>query len=289
MKKIISIFILIITFITITNVFWNKTPSLSTKRWFNLYQERVNNVCGEYRFDNNNSETIYLMGEENRYLNLDNLSWLSWSYEVWRDLEIAKNTYRKNMDWIYNCATSVSNYRALEFLKTLTWQNGELKDFENIIEQKQAEIININNQNWENWKCKINDSRQNSIIKSSVLRQTTYEMCKYNYYLEYLKEVNDNISKLDKSIIEDIENWVWIRQILTIQNNKINSINNEIENTYKTFPVAFKAYSEYENYITVNILLELVREDYLVFREQLHKTLNPINQVVYKISNAMRK
>jgi hypothetical protein len=33
----------------------------------------------------------------------------------------------------------------------------------------------------------------------------------------------------------------------------------------------------------------LLKDDYLSLREKLHKTLNPINQVVYKIMNAMKK
>jgi hypothetical protein len=33
----------------------------------------------------------------------------------------------------------------------------------------------------------------------------------------------------------------------------------------------------------------LLRDDYISFREKLHKSLNPINQVVYKIINAMKK
>jgi len=70
---------------------------------------------------------------------------------------------------------------------------------------------------------------------------------------------------------------------------KKQEIQTEIENTNKAFPVVFKAYSEYENNITAHVLLELLREDYNLLRENFHKSINPINQVVYKISNAMRK
>jgi len=66
-------------------------------------------------------------------------------------------------------------------------------------------------------------------------------------------------------------------------------INDEITHTYKVFPYAYDAYTEYENNITIHFLLELIKEDYIVLREKLNKVLNPINQVVYKISNAMRK
>jgi hypothetical protein len=66
-------------------------------------------------------------------------------------------------------------------------------------------------------------------------------------------------------------------------------ITDEIEKVNKVFPVAFRAYAEYENNYTTHVLLELLKDDFIVFREELHKNLNPINQVVYKIKNAMRK
>ena len=64
-------------------------------------------------------------------------------------------------------------------------------------------------------------------------------------------------------------------------------INEEVEHTYRVFSLAFQAYAEYENHYLTHILLEMVRGDFIVFRDSLQATLNPINQVVYKISNAM--
>ena len=71
--------------------------------------------------------------------------------------------------------------------------------------------------------------------------------------------------------------------------SKLADIDAEIENTYRTFPIAYQAYNDYENNIWSHVYLELLKEDYKTFRLGLHKTLNPINQVVYKISNAMRR
>jgi len=69
----------------------------------------------------------------------------------------------------------------------------------------------------------------------------------------------------------------------------MNAIDNEIETIYKVFPVAYKAYIEYENYISIHVLLELLRTDFISYRENFQKTINPINQVVYKIANATIK
>ncbi len=300
MKKNIIIISLIITFIFTNNVF-SSDKYLNDLSWYELYQKRVTDVCSLYKFDSNNSETIYLMDDSNKYLNLDKNLWIEsdtidivgeWmknSYRVWKDIELAKEQYKTNMDWIYNCAVNKANFRWLSLVKKTINNYPELKEYENIIDQKQNEIKMNLESSWESSKCKLNSEKNDPIIKANVLKQATYELCRYNYYLEYLKEVNDDISKLDESVISDSENAVWINKILEIQSNKIQEINKEIEDAYRAFPIAFKAYSEYENYITSHILLELLRQNYLKFREELHKNLNPINQVVYKISNAMRK
>ncbi|NCO31883.1 hypothetical protein GW891_03695 [bacterium] len=118
--------------------------------------------------------------------------------------------------------------------------------------------------NQDSNKCKISSEKNNSIIKKSILKQTTYELCKYNFYLEYLKNFNENIYAINVSNNVDS---VSINSLLNVENEKINEIDKEIINIYKTYPVAFKAYSEYENNITIHILLELLRDDYNLLRE----------------------
>jgi hypothetical protein len=66
-----------------------------------------------------------------------------------------------------------------------------------------------------------------------------------------------------------------------------NEIDVELNHTFKVYPLAFNVFSEYENNYPVHVLLEMLREDFVVFRDKLNRTISPINQVVYKISNAM--
>jgi len=114
---------------------------------------------------------------------------------------------------------------------------------------------------------------------------------------ENLKPSSNNSEELNKKLEESKQkldtqknnNVNAIQGILAKEAQKKQQIQKEIENINKTFPVVYKAYSEYENNITAHVLLELLRDDYNLLREKLHKNLNPINQVVYKISNAMRK
>ncbi len=286
-KYILIITLLSATVITIfsNNVFWND-KYLTDKTWYELYQQRVTDVCSEYKFDNDDTQTIYLMDDSNKYLNLDDSS-ISNSITRWKDIEIAKEQYKTNMDAIYNCAVNQSQYRWYNLMLEVISQRWELKEYKKSIETKRKFILE--DLAVEGNKCKINPEQKDSIIKASVLKQASYELCRYNYYLEYLKEVNDNISKLDESTKNDPDNALAIKNIIDIRSKKISEINREIDDAYNKFPIAFRAYSEYENYITYHNLLQLLRQDYLTFREKLHKNLNPINQVVYKISNAMKK
>lgn len=289
MKKYkLFIILSIISLLLTSNTYW-EAKTMSEKKWFDLYQERVSLFCSEYKINDNSSETIYLIDSDNQFLNLDNPGTTTLWYELWKDLELAKKQYRKNMDEIYWCSTNIVYYRSLKLIKNdLITKNPKLNSrLQNKLNFKIKEIENDINQN--STKCKITWEKNNSIIKKSVLKQTTYEFCKYSFYLEYLKEINEKIWKLDSWTLNNSDNNKAISEVLKKEKTKKLQINEEIENINKIFPVAFKAYSEYENNITNHILLELLREDYNLLRESLHKTINPINQVVYKISNAMRK
>lgn len=312
MKKIIKYLILAVLIVNISwTSFSNEPKTMSSKVWFELYQERVSLFCSEYKISDSSSEMIYLIDKENEFLNLDKPEWLKWRYQIWRDLDLAKDQYRKNMDEIYGCATNITYYRSLQLIKKeLITKNPELNSkLQNKLDERIRQIENEISNN--SWKCKITSEKNNSIIKKSVLKQTTYELCKYNFYLEYLKWFNEKMAALDENLKPSSNNSEELNKKLeeskqkldTQKNNNVNAIQGilakeaqkkqqiqkEIENINKTFPVVYKAYSEYENNITAHVLLELLRDDYNLLREKLHKNLNPINQVVYKISNAMRK
>lgn len=283
-NKIIIFWIIFSIIININNTFWDEVQTLSDKKWYDLYQERVSLFCSEYKINDNSSEMIYLIDNDNQFKNYDN-----WWIDINKSLSVWKDQYRKNMDDIYWCATNIVYYRSLKLIKEdlitknpkLNWRLQNKLNYKiNEIEKKIIETSN---------KCKITWEKNNWIIKKSVLKQVTYEYCKYNFYLEYLKEINQNNINLDEETKNNTENAKWINEVVKKVANKKKEIEKEISDTNKAFPVAFKAYSEYENNITVHILLELLREDYILLREAIHKTLNPINQVSYKISNAMRK
>lgn len=282
MKKIILI-ILFFFIISFETALWNNTKSFSTENKFDLYKKRVENFCSDYKKTDSKNEIIYTLNESKYFFDLEKNK-PTW-FKIWDDLKIAKQQYEKNMDDIFECATLSSYQRWLEMIKnSLIKQNPKLNSrLKSKIEQKVKELKNKMNKLW--WNCKIKNN-WNNLVKFAVLNQTTYETCKYNFYLEYLKEFNNDLKNL---VDTSKEKNIPILSFTKKYNEKINMINSEIEHTYKTFPLVLQAYNDYENNISNHILLELIKEDYEVFRIWLHKTLNPINQVIYKISNAMRK
>ena len=290
MKKINITFItvLIISILTINFTYWD-SKTMSSSTWYTLYEERVSNFCKEYKINDGSSEIIYTIDKDDQFLDLDKLEWATQNYKKSKSIDLAKEQYRKNMDNIYWCATNVVYYRALKQVKEdLLKSNPELDSkLKNKLEEqiKAIELKISQNSN----KCKVTSEKNNSIIKKSVLKQTTYEVCKYSFYLEYLKSFNEQMAALDDETKNNQDNAKTIQTILQEESKKKNQIQKEMDDAFKVFPIAFKAYSEYENNITIHIYLELLREDYNLLREWLHKSINPINQVVYKISNAMKK
>ena len=205
-------------------------------------------------------------------------AWLTDNYS----LPNFKYIHKTNMNNIYKCAILEVQQKSLLLIK---------KDLINKNPSASKKIglfvdINLNriDISMNSLKC-INTNDKSSIQKLNVLAQTTYQTCKYVSYLEYLKDYNSNLT----DILPDNSSKISIAEITEIKKEKNDEINAEIKHTYKVFPLVFHAYTEYENNITIHFLLELVKEDYEILRAGLHKALNPINQVVYKISNIMKK
>lgn len=293
MKRILSLTLIVAFLASIS--FWNivywvdDAPTMTHMIRYTLYEYNVTTFCAEYKNTQNTTEFIYLTDESNVYPNLDKESW------TWKEyIAEAKELYRKNMDSIYWCATSIVNLRALKKIRDelLVWDKELTSRIRARIDERIAAVEKAIAESQD--RCKVSSAKDDNIIKKAVLNQTIYEYCKYAYYLMYLQEYTESrywMIQLDTwtgSLINDYYIWT-IDEALNTAIQNANMVNKEITDSEKAFPVAFKAYSEYENNLIVHILLELLLEDFIVLREKLHQNINPINQVVYKLSNAMRQ
>ncbi len=195
--------------------------------------------------------------------------------------------YKENMNNIYKCSLLATQYNSLRKVKDKLKKNKEVK--ENIVDKidEYLKKIEIKMNSWET-QCK-NIDKKESYQKLIVLREVTFETCKYRYYLEYLKDYYNQSITFVRDDEETKKNWESVKyiekKVFWIQN----AISKEIEASYKIFPIAYARYSEYENNFPIHVLLLIIKEDYIVLRKNLHSVLNPLNQVVYKISNAMSK
>lgn len=286
MKKLFFIFILIFLNIVITNA---SSDCENIADDFKKYECRSEKICKKY--DENKKVFNFEKYKDAKTYKESEASVLVSS---WLEDKVAKKVvsiYKENMNSIYKCAIIQVQKNSILNIKQKLLSLDKTWDIKKSFEPKVEELINKLDMISKSSKC-LNIDKQTIFNKLSILRQTTYLTCDYSYYMEYLKTYYSdpiNILWLDKKEIEE-NNLDYATKDVA---NKIKSIqtklDSEVNHAYKTFPIAFNAYSEYENNFPIHFLLELVKEDYNIFRNKLHEVLNPINQVVYKISNAMKK
>lgn len=264
MKKY-SIIIILLYILGTQNTFaW--VDDCETNKGFPLYQCRVKNLCETYK----TKEPLIITTE-----------YKEWWDDYWFDE--AKDDYRKNMNDIYSCWMLKSQKKSFETIeelikiekswdlsdKALKWIQEKLKK----VEEKFREL-----------KCK-DIWKKDVFNKENTLKQSTYELCKYSNYLEYQKDYYSILPNVAKEIWDN--DSFWITDLVNTKSNIQQEIKDELDHSFKVFPIAFNAYSEYENNFPIHVLLELIKDDLSTFRDKLYETISPMNQIVYKISNAM--
>jgi len=285
MRKItvyIFAFLLSLSFIN-TPTFWDEY--CGSDSGYGLYECRVEKVCKEFKSD----KPVYTSED---YETADGASWEFHNQASNAPaFDSAKRIYRENMGNIYKCGIVQSQRNALEKLLDFIKQESSGKLSDTIGWQIQQQLSRIEIQSTTIW-CSLTDtdSIQN---KLNILKETSYEACRYVSYLEYSKEYYKNIRKFtpeeareaygSEDLLDKYPSPELPRQINKVQNE----IAEEIAHTYKVFPIAFHAYSEYENNFPIHYLLQVIRADFLVLRTSLYQAIMPIAQVGLKVINAM--
>jgi len=294
MHKILTfILCLIVSLFFSAQSFWDDEICGSQEEYA-LYECRVTNICDSYKsekpvyssedYGKAEDATPEFQNQQAKTPALDNV----------------KKIYRENMGNIYKCWMIQSQRNSLtklwEFIKKES--SGQLSDAVwGQIEQRIRRLELSSNTIW----CALTDtdSIQN---KLNILSETTHEMCKYTSYLEYIKSyyektnsTYDKTNPTDSQFLEDFYDNNALanltkatpQEISNEINQTKNAIANEISHTYKVFPIAFHAYSEYENNFPIHFLLEVVRWDFLILRKLMYQNLMPIAQLGLKVINAM--
>lgn len=253
--------------------------------WYTLFTNRNEEICKPYTPENPIFSTTQFPNlnedipeNEKIYSVSDN------------DLEVAQKIYINNVNSIYACAMLWAQERSINFIMDELW---EAKQTGALNKAYTAQLENIQRLREEN-KCLNTNKSNKPLDKKNMLNQVTYQLCTYNNYLEYLREYNSitaNIVQQDKDLPdgEKVTQNYNITDITKLEREKKSLIDKEIKKAYDLYPIALKTYNEYETNLPIHDLMTLIQKDYVDLRLELHKNLNPINQVVYKISNAMQE
>lgn len=254
-------------------------------KWYELFESRNKEICETYKPENAIFSTEKF---PNLHENIDttDAQYTTW----WNDLEIAQSIYINNVNNIYACAMISAQERSISFIMDTLWES---KKTWAMNKAYTAQLENIKRLKKEN-ECLNTQKSTKQLNHANILNQVTYQLCEYHNYLEYLREYNSmtaNIIQQDKNKKdgEKITQNYNISEIIRLEKEKKSLIDNEIKKAYELYPIALKTYSEYESNLPIHDLMTLIQKDYVDLRLELHKNLNPINQVVYKISNAMKE
>ena len=175
---------------------------------------------------------------------------------------------------IYKCAIFETQKISFKSIKELINNDAELK--RNILPKIEKKIGDIDTSE-KKINCIPNDANtKNSVIKLKVLRETTYELCHYISYLEYLRDYNSDYANIWKqeaqnnTVLNDPKNAGTaglantlstssgsynLTAIIELEKKKKSQIDDEIKHSYKIFPIAFNVYNQYEENMTIHILL----------------------------------
>lgn len=262
------------------------------KNNYDLYECRVVNLCNSC--NTWNSKKIY---ETTNFKNADNYKKSSYSLNPspFNQFYEVQKIYKTNMNSIYKCALIDSQERSLDLIENIISSSDKTWILKNDLQPKinsEKTKLNMKKTALNCWSLSNDDTTlDKTLMKKAVLDQTSFELCKYTFYLDYLKSYynyNQNLLWISDEELQDTNISTNITVIGNSKTQIYNLINNEQNRIYKIFPIAFYAYSEYEENYPMHLLLSIIKEDYSIVKDLLAKVLWPINQVVYKIKDAMK-
>ncbi|MDP2103758.1 MAG: hypothetical protein Q8K26_02455, partial [Candidatus Gracilibacteria bacterium] len=201
-------------------------------------------------------------------------------------LDKAGFVYKETMGTVYACAVLNAKVKIIKsLLDNVTIAKSNIK--QGLEKQRNMITKQIDNKFCRN----ISEGTQELSIKKILLDNTTYQYCNYRQYLYYLDYASRNNLDLyfksknipngttDSSLLKETDGTATY---IKYQNEHIRR---EITHVKEIFPQAMVAYTEFERTYASHIILELILQDYIDLRATLKQLLNPIGQVIYKISN----
>lgn len=308
-KKFKKIFILLLFFPLIT-LAWDE-------EYINFYQDFGQNFCKEnFSFEKTFSQTRpylsvddilstqreYIFDPEYRRSKKD-ISDIKDSLESIYELPIylASNTYKNNMDDLYKCGVISIQEKVTKEIEDKVSDNSFIAKIVSPVTKKQKNLLEKQKTNYNCFEDKNENLKNSKTNKKNILQRWLDETCRYNFYMEYLKRYYSQTNNLVGE--EAMKRW-WTKtnvfnqsiptiykktELWSLVDNLKWKIDLEIQKSDKVFPIAFDSYLQYESNYRIHKYLELLGVMLDIYRTKLYKSLSPINQVIYKIINAMWK
>lgn len=315
-QRVITLFITFILLFCSINISSASEIWCWDENWEERYKCQVKNNCDNYKPENLSFETNNYFFPKKEYSNNNNvaeeektisnflkaLRWIknnnNWSNNLNNYLkekniiQVGKIIYRENQNSIYSCAIIDIQKNTLKIVKEKLSPINKTWDLRSIIDKKIELKLNKIKLIEQQKECisPANQEEKNNVLnpKQEVLNESIYEFCKYNYYLDFLKNYYKNIENVNSTILNKTEaSSIKIWKVSWLYNNIQNQILEEENHSERVFNMAFETYIDYEDNYPAHILLEVIKEDFKILRRKFHEAISPLNQVVYKISNAM--
>lgn len=295
MSKFSNIFLIFFIFTIINLTTYADDDCEKKTDIFEKYECRIKKTCNTTEYtDNKKVFNPELFKKADLYKEVEISDVFLKSSRDEKPIKKAVSIYKENMNSIYKCAMIWIQKNSILDIKQKLLKLDKTWDVKKNLEPKIENIITKLDITAKSSKCE--SISKEKLNKLWILKQTTQVTCYYGFYIDYLKEYYKdpkNALWIDPKDIKDSASKETQLYLNTEVANKLKNIqddlDNELEHSLKIFPIAFHAYSEYENNYPIHFLLDLIKEDYMIFRDKLHEVLNPINQVGYKIINAMKK
>lgn len=233
--------------------------------------------------------------------------------------KVTQKVYKVNMTNIYSCALDALKLQELNtMIDDLVKDPSVSKLFTKKLEWYRTSIkkklpTSCGYKEWE------------KVDKKLILQETTYEMCKYVSTLKHLEFeymsrpiMQDVIPQPERVTYSDwnrsteLDSWPVsdydmaqrprrVSQMPMDETDRKNvtltqftslielteRISREVTHTKEVYDTAFTAFVEYENNYVTHLYLELLKADLKAYRNALHNTLIPLNQLPTKIVWAM--
>jgi len=276
-KNLTKIFIIIFLLVFVnTNIFaWKREENIlkcAWKKWFELYDCQKKQICKNSPF----------------WKQAKKITILKTDFKKETNFKQVKKIYRYNQNQIYKCSILNSQKKSiLELEKLLKSTDKSWILLSKVILKLENKLQKIDKIFWQNNCVQIqNNSEKKLYLKKIVLDQSTFEYCNYYYFLRYLqsKQKDDLKSSFPKNTKEISTKEFW-----NLIENNISEMDKEISHTQKMYSLSYETYTQYDSFIKLHIMLELLKDDYRALRDKLYQVLHPINQVIYKIINAQSK